>query len=448
MSKKKAQNIEGLHEEFHYNIDFKTQVLPQNWIWVKMYNTCDFIDYRGKTPRKTTSGVRLITAKNVRMNRVNLEPLEFIAEEEYSNWMTRGIPKQGDILITTEAPLGNVALLDTSEKVALAQRIITLVPNETIDKYYLKFILQSPQIQSVLISNSTGTTVSGIKASKLKEIKIPLPPLDEQSRIANKIKMLLERIDEAKQLIEEAKETFKLRREAILDSVFNFRGNVNTKKVRVNSQIELNVPDIWNVGTIGNSTKNYNNSRIPVSLTERKKMKGDIPYYGATGVVDYVEGFTHEGEFVCLGEDGANLLSRSKPQAYMIYGRAWVNNHAHVLSGGDKILNEYLLYYLNFIPLNDFITGTAQPKLNRTKLDSITIVYPSKDEQKKIAKKISLCFEKEFEVLNIISNVEIKLSSIKKAVLGKAFKGELGTNNSNEESVIELMKSVLQGKLS
>src|SRR6266516_2382951 len=103
--------------------------MKEEWQKKTLGDVCRFIDYRGKTPQKTASGLRLITAKNVKMGYLQETPMEFVAPESYEIWMTRGIPKMGDVLFTTEAPLANVAQLDTEEKVVFAQRIIVLQPS-------------------------------------------------------------------------------------------------------------------------------------------------------------------------------------------------------------------------------------------------------------------------------------------------------------------------------
>ena len=160
----------------------------------QLQDVCSFIDYRGKTPPKTTSGIPLITAKIVKNGRI-LAPQEYIAEDYYDEWMRRGIPKEGSIVFTTEAPLGEVAQIRTSEKIAFAQRIIILEPNrKVLDPNYLLYSLQDNRLKGRIEARATGTTVIGIKAAELRKVVIDLPPLDIQKEIAAILKSLDEKI--------------------------------------------------------------------------------------------------------------------------------------------------------------------------------------------------------------------------------------------------------------
>ena len=141
------------------------------------------IDYRGKTPTKTDSGIPLITAKIIKDGAIQ-QVSEYIAEEDYDSWMRRGIPRSGDIVMTTEAPLGEVAQLD-DRKVALAQRVITLRGKaDLLDNTYLKYLLISEYVQSQLDGRSSGTTVSGIKQSELRKVLLKFPSFEVQTQIA------------------------------------------------------------------------------------------------------------------------------------------------------------------------------------------------------------------------------------------------------------------------
>ncbi|MGA9349925.1 MAG: restriction endonuclease subunit S, partial [Anaerolineae bacterium] len=159
----------------------------KGWEWMRLGNLVRLIDYRGKTPKKTESGMPLITAKNVRMGYLSEEPREYVDPSIYESWMTRGIPRKGDVLFTTEAPLGNVTLLNTDSKVVFAQRIITFQAYGGMDSAFLKYALMSKSIRDMIYSKATGTTARGIKASRLKTVVIPIPPLAEQKRIVAKV---------------------------------------------------------------------------------------------------------------------------------------------------------------------------------------------------------------------------------------------------------------------
>lgn len=179
----------------------KIDIDPE-WEMVRLGEVCDFIDYRGKTPQKTPTGIPLITAKNIKKGYINDDPREYISEEDYDTWMTRGFPKTGDVLITTEAPLGNVALVDASKKFALAQRIINLSPklNNLMGRYLMNILL-SEELQNTLINKQSGSTVYGIKASTLKMIEIPLPSIEAQKQIVKQIEIERESVESAKKLI-------------------------------------------------------------------------------------------------------------------------------------------------------------------------------------------------------------------------------------------------------
>lgn len=169
---------------------------PSHWVSATMEDLFRFIDYRGKTPIKTTSGRVLITAKNVRPGRIEATPLEYISETSYRELMTRGWPKIGDLLITTEAPLGNVARIEEEPQFALAQRVINLQPYARLNTRYFMYFMMSPSFQNRLWVNATGTTAKGIKAAKLKRLKVSVPPYEEQDRIVQRTIALLSFCDQ------------------------------------------------------------------------------------------------------------------------------------------------------------------------------------------------------------------------------------------------------------
>lgn len=173
------------------------------------------IDYRGKTPRKTDFGIPLITAKVVKSGRIE-PPNEFIAEEDYGAWMTRGYPQIGDVVLTTEAPLGEVAQIKFLP-VALAQRIVTLRgKRDLLDSSYLLYLMQSQEMQAKLLGRSSGTTVIGIKQSELRKIQVALPPIAEQRSIA----YILSTLDEKIELNRKQNETLEAMAHALFQAWF------------------------------------------------------------------------------------------------------------------------------------------------------------------------------------------------------------------------------------
>jgi type I restriction enzyme S subunit len=197
-----------------YQIRFDMQ---PGWESLPLGRVCEFIDYRGRTPEKSESGVPLITAKNVRWGFVSKEPAEFVTEETYRTFMTRGFPKRGDVLFTTEAPLAMAALVDRDERFALAQRIICLSPNAklAIGGYLFRALL-SAEVQDSIKAAATGSTVLGIKASSLKEIEIPLPSLDEQRRIVAELDAEVAQMEAVRSLLPR----FEAKIQRVLDRVW------------------------------------------------------------------------------------------------------------------------------------------------------------------------------------------------------------------------------------
>ena len=163
---------------------------------IKMEDALDaLIDYRGKTPKKSLNGIMTLSAKSVKNNHIDYSQCYFISEDEYKKFMVRGFPKKGDILLTTEAPLGLVARLDRDD-VAIAQRLLTLRGKENVlDNDYLLYYLQSPIGQVSLKARETGTTVTGIKQSEFRKIEIKIPDYAVQKKISSILKVIDRKIE-------------------------------------------------------------------------------------------------------------------------------------------------------------------------------------------------------------------------------------------------------------
>ncbi len=209
-----------LTEEWHGGTRKSLEHQPFDYPVRRLGILARFIDYRGKTPEKVDSGIPLITAKNIRPGYISREPREFIRPEAYEGWMTRGIPKIGDVVITTEAPLGNVAVIDIDEKFALAQRAICLQFHEGFMSSFAAIALQSPPLQEALARRSTGTTVKGIKASVLKEIELPDPGIDEQTEIVRRVEQLFAFADQLEARVKAAQVRIDRLTQSILAKAF------------------------------------------------------------------------------------------------------------------------------------------------------------------------------------------------------------------------------------
>ena len=243
---------------------------------------------------------------------------------------------------------------------------------DTLLENYLTMLDLSPFV--------TGAAPPKLTLGKLKGIPVPLPPKPaEQQKIADCLSSLDELIAAQGRKVE----ALKTHKKGLMQQLFPREGE---------TQPCMRFPEFekaaeWEVKPLGKLAENLDNRRIPITSSDRKA--GDIPYYGASGIVDYVEDFIFDEDLLCVSEDGANLVARTYPIAFPISGKTWVNNHAHVLRFKNACTQKFVEVYLNAIKLDDFLTGMAQPKLNRAMLDLIPVPHPSPTEQQRIADCLS-----------------------------------------------------------
>ena len=172
---------------------------------------------------------------------------------------------------------------------------------------------------------------------------------------------------------------------------------VNAGKVRVARPVDeidvdelpFNLPQTWAWARFGDITINRDGERVPVSSSDREQRTKVYDYYGASGVIDKIDGYLFDKTLLLIGEDGANLLNRSTPIAFLAHGKYWVNNHAHVIDTIDVRLMLYLELFVNAISLEPYVTGTAQPKMNQAKLNSIVVALPPLAEQSRIVARVT-----------------------------------------------------------
>ncbi len=183
-----------------------------------------------------------------------------------------------------------------------------------------------------------------------------------------------------------------------MEKVRRCRTNYNKRNMNDNQHIPSGykpsplgiIPEDWEVKRLGEVCNFLDSQRVPIKDGDRVKMQGKYPYYGASGIIDYVNDYLFDDDLILLGEDGANILTRSTPLAFLVSGKVWVNNHAHVLKTSTNHNRYYICNYLESLSYDKYNTGTAQPKLNREICENIPILLPNIYEQNKIADILQL----------------------------------------------------------
>lgn len=206
--------------------------------------------------------------------------------------------------------------------------------------------------------------------------------------------------------------------------------------------IPFEIPATWKWVKFGELVINRDSERIPLSLNERNLLAKTYDYYGASGVIDKVDRYLFDKPLLLIGEDGANLLTRSKPIAFIAQGKYWVNNHAHLLDVGEYMALEYLELYINAISLVPYVTGSAQPKMNQERMNTIPIALPPLKEQRRIIESVKSIFEG----LSSIESSQKRISAIQteltKRILDQAIQGKLVPQLPEEGTAEELYQQI------
>ena len=276
--------------------------------------------------------------------------------------------------------------------------IILRKREENISELYYKYFFKTWRYIQSLNRNLEGIRDGKmISYSQFSSVKVPYPrSFKEQQKIADCLSSIDELIDAENRKLK-ALEKYK---KGLMQKLFPAEG----KTLPEWRFPEFRGKSEWRIKPLGKICTNYDSRRIPI--TEKDRVKGEIPYIGASGVIDYINDFIFDEDLLCVSEDGANLVARTYPIAFSISGKTWVNNHAHVLKFSHKYTQDIVESYLNMINLQDFLTGMAQPKLNRAKLDIIPIPLPEEEEQQKIANCL-------YEVDKIITEQSNKVEQLK-----------------------------------
>lgn len=266
---------------------------------------------------------------------------------------------------------------------------------------------------------------NNLNADDIKSFPFPENSLPEQEKIADILSVVDDKIELNSKICSEL-ETMAKTLYGYWFMQFDFPDE-NGKPYRTsggemewNEQLKREIPKGWGVTNIGKITANFDSRRIPLSQNERNSMKGDIPYYGATGVMDYVDRFIFDGQYVLIAEDGSVMDSDGYPIVQMIWGKAWVNNHAHVLEGHNGYSNELLYFVLKDIPVIKIMTGSIQKKINQDNLNN----YKIPQIPHKIANRFTSILKPIFSKLRAVEIENSELTKLRDWLLPMLMNGQ------------------------
>lgn len=424
--------------------------IPSHWTFAGLNKVVSsIVDYRGKTPEKVSDGIFLVTARNIKQGRINYSlSQEYVKEEEYDEIMRRGKPRIGDVLFTTEAPLGEVANVDR-EDIALAQRVIKFRGKKGIlDNYYLKYWIESQGFQSYLASLATGSTATGIKASKLSLLTVLLPPIDEQKKIAEYLDQKTEEIDGLIDVKERLIGLLEEKMQAIITEVVT-RG--------INPDIELKdsgvkwigmIPKHWNVKRLGyfGRTQNgisksssefgfgtpfvsygdvYSNMELPseveglvnasnTDINTYSVKKGDVFFTRTSETIEEI-GIASTCMKTIENATFAGFLIRFRP-----------NNNKELTPDYSKYYFRSLLSRKYFVREMNIVTRAS---LGQDLLKSFSVLLPPIEEQIKIGHYLD-CKTKDIkETIKLLKKQIQRLKEYRQSIIYEAVTGKIDLRN-------------------
>ena len=262
--------------------------------------------------------------------------------------------------------------------------------------------------------------------------------------------VLLEKIRQEKERLIKEK---KIKRDKNTSIIYRGEDNSYYEKILttgevkcIDEEVPFEIPLGWEWERFGNVMINKDSERVPLSVAQRQHLKKTYDYYGASGVIDKVDKYLFDKDLLLIGEDGANLINRSTPIAFIAKGKYWVNNHAHVLDVCSGMALSYVALFINAISLVDYVTGTAQPKMNQEKMNSILLAIPPVKEQHRILEKMSMVDA----FIDKYASLQTKLDSLDnsvyellgKSILQEAIKGKLVSQCAEEGTAQELLEQI------
>ena len=313
------------------------------------------------------------------------------------------IASHNDILISVRAPVGAINI--SNIKCCIGRGLSAIEVNNGYDMKYIYFYLN--YFNRLFRRLEQGSTFPAINKKDLFNFPIILPKkLEEQQKIT----FYLINVDDLIQTTEKIIEKLKVLKRGLMQQLFTKGiGHTEFKDFKGMG----NIPEEWEIHKLGNITEILDSQRIPLSSEVRKNKKGIYPYCGANGIIDYIDKYIFNGEFLLLAEDGGSY-GPFEESAYIMNGKFWVNNHAHILKADENLSsNKFLLYILNYLNLTPYIVGSTRVKLNQTDLKQIKIPIPKINEQDRIVESL----ESIDNLIKLNNNYQNKFSKIKKGLM-------------------------------
>ena len=398
-------------------------------------------------------GVPIISGQHLRGFRVDDGSGFNFITPEHARRLANANVQRGDIIFTHAGNIGQVAYIPDDSRygryvISQRQFFMRCDPSKAIPEFVVLYF-RSPEGQHQLLANTSQVGVPSIAqpVTYLRTIGVKLPPLPEQRAIAH----ILGKLDDKIELNRRMNETLKEMALALFKSWFVNFDPVRAKMVGrwrrgeslpglpaehydlfpdrlVLSQLG-EIPEGWEVKELGDVIEIHDRRRVPLNSRQRANRRGSIRYYGAAGIMDYVDDFLFEGVYVLTGEDGTVIDTNGHPVVQYIWGQFWVNNHAHVLTGRNGISEEHLCLLLEQVNITAFVTGAVQPKLSQRNLKAIPIVFPGEWIYEAFSGLIAPLFAK----VRVNSDESEILAVHRDALLPKLVLGEMKINHSTSQ---------------